>query len=1405
MSTMYRACTRITKKLVARATATMPVVAALILVVSMVGVTPLGGIKQALAASTATQTDWSGGQGADPATQWNAQDNIETTVANQATVLGSNVANWCDLTTICNTDWTIRKTLTWSPNSNNWSNGKGFVTVPITYDAGMKADFSDLRFVSMDGMTNLEYWIRSKTDGVSAEVLVSINDFWNYRNNNAGILLYFGNASATARSNHDETILITDDFSSGNLDAWDDTDGVTVVNGEAVIENSRLRSDYYYREYTRIYDAKFKIHYDGNLCGVVGIFGEGPIFTTPNETYGDIISGNCHPSNVFGLWAIQGDHGFSYPPSGSHAWHSDEWIYARVIAYATGGNDTYISYDGITYEKQEFAPRDLDDGSGGSLELNNEFGVPNNVTGTMIVDSASARIADVEEPGEPRSPRTTTRDSSIALNEYVGGGTGTLVSAPLSIGSNAYPSVISESHSGGGQVSLQVRTSNYSGMDDASQWERCEYVQSLQSLSGTSCVQSGHTYVQYRVTISSPASLDTTLTEVSITYDSDTVIPAVGPTQLAIKYTANKPALADGAWYAAANYNDGYPYFSWTVAQDDVGGSGIAGYCLYFGNDPGADPATSGGMLTDNTNTPGPCPVRTSTNFFDTHGQGNMYLQGQNNQSLYLRVKAYDRAGNITPTSEGRYIKIDSHRPDGAVVGSGPNGVINSKSFTISYAALEEVFPINDSESGVAGVKYCITNITLGFDCLNSNNNQPGGLWWGASHSSGVLSDTTDVLPVSGSITTGPADFDRITDDGANIVVFSVLDNAGNNSYASPFITYVNIALQAPSTPLNLSVDPAINPENDFSFHWDAPTTYAGASSAISYCWSVNVPINVDATNCTWTDPGDTMLEAGPYATQQGTNTLYLIAKDQAGNFESQNVANVSFIANTSAPGAPQELDVTDISTRATSNWKLAMAWAPPTSGAQNVTLYKILRSSDGANYSQVGSTNNTNLSYIDTGLQQVTYSYKIQACDSAGACSVYSNVASRRPTGRFTTPANLVTQPSESDIGTRKATIKWTTDRESDSRVAIGTSPGHYSHDETGNSTQSAAHTLNLSGLQANTTYYYVAKWTDADGNVGVSTEHSFTTLLAPEVSDVSSTAINVSSGTVNFTVEHAAGIKLYYGETDAFGGLKQLNTSVSKSSYSIPLSELRDGTKYLFKTNGLDADGNEYQGNVFSFTTLARPKITDFKIESIEDEPSSTQKVTWKTNVLTSTELVYGPQGQDQAEQIVSTPTLSHEMTVRDLADDTDYTLIARVRDSVGNIGTSEIQRFHTALDTRAPKVSNVTVEAQIKGSGKEARGQVIVSWHTDEPSTSQVAFGQGATANYGSLTAEDARLTTEHVVVISDLPTSSVYQMQAVSRDKARNTGQSDNQTAIVGRGTDNVFTIIFSALQRIFGIK
>ena len=83
------------------------------------------------------------------------------------------------------------------------------------------------------------------------------------------------------------------------------------------------------------------------------------------------------------------------------------------------------------------------------------------------------------------------------------------------------------------------------------------------------------------------------------------------------------------------------------------------------------------------------------------------------------------------------------------------------------------------------------------------------------------------------------------------------------------------------------------------------------------------------------------------------------------------------------------------------------------------------------------------------------------------------------------------------------------------------------------------------------------------------------------------------------------------------------------------------------------------------------------------------------------------------------------------------------------------------------------------------------------------SQVAFAKGRTDELSNRSQQDTRLTTEHVVVVSDLTTSSIYQVQAVSSDKAGNESSSDAQTAIIGRGTDSIFSVIFNALQAIFG--
>jgi hypothetical protein len=159
---------------------------------------------------------------------------------------------------------------------------------------------------------------------------------------------------------------------------------------------------------------------------------------------------------------------------------------------------------------------------------------------------------------------------------------------------------------------------------------------------------------------------------------------------------------------------------------------------------------------------------------------------------------------------------------------------------------------------------------------------------------------------------------------------------------------------------------------------------------------------------------------------------------------------------------------------------------------------------------------------------------------------------------------------------------------------------------------------------------------------------------------------------------------------------------------------------------------------------------------------------------------------------------------MTINGLVDNTQYSLVAQSRDGAGNLATSDTQTFHTALDTRPPKITNLKVTPSIKGTGADAGGQIIVSWKTDEPSTSQVAYGEGSdNTSYNTSTAQDGALVTDHAVIVSNLSTSQIYHLQALSKDASGNLAHSENRTTIIGNATDSVISIIFNALQKVFG--
>jgi hypothetical protein len=882
--------------------------------------------------------------------------------------------------------------------------------------------------------------------------------------------------------------------------------------------------------------------------------------------------------------------------------------------------------------------------------------------------------------------------------------------------------------------------------------------------------------LKWQAILSGNGSQQVQVNSLSLEATADSTAPT-NASSLAMLKQAGGASVSSNDWT-----NGSEPYFSWTAGSDSQ--SSLRGYCVYVGTDGSADPATTKGLLgTSPVDVSGlNCPFivsGTNIDFSTPSLRGNPWLTSSTSP-YYLSLKAIDNAGNLSPTAASFQFRFDNTAPANPAFITTPSQFVSSKTVTFTWPTTGGN-AASDAASGLAGLQYRIGS---------------GGTWYGDVHNG--AQNLTDVLANDGSYTTqDPPDFDDLV-EGNNNVYVRTWDTAGNVSTA--YVTgVIKLNTTSPSSPQNVTATPPTNTANSFAFNWLPPASFAGDQANLTYCYTINTLPSVNS--CTFTSAGVTSLGAGAYATQPGENTFYVVAKDEAGNINYATYGSTTFTANTSAPGIPLNVEIADISVKATNNWKLAISWEQPSNVGSGIASYKVYRSTNDITYSIVAS--NSGASYVDSGLTQQRYYYKIRACDSANNCGAFSTAVDEIPTGRFTTPAELTSEPVLSNISTRRATITWSTSRASDSKIAIGTTPGSYSTDEVSNSQQTTSHSITLANLQSGTTYYYKARWTDTDGNTGSSTEQSFTTLAAPTVKEVGTRKISLNSATIQFTTREAVKAKIYYGKSEGFGGVQQINTSTAESTYTADLSGLEDGAKYFYKINPFDADGNEYEGNIFSLTTPARPQISELRFQPVTGEPTSTQKVTWKTNVPATSLIRYGLVGQAPLERLDSASVKDHEIIIRDLQDNSEYTLTAESRDSDGNTAVSDVQRFRTALDTRPPVLKNLTVETTIRGTGAEARGQVVVSWVTDEPSTSQVAYSEGASGStYTNRTSEDTTMVTQHTVIVSDLPTSKVFHLQAVSQDRAGNTGDSEDRSTIVGRASDSVLSIIFNALRNVF---
>ena len=279
----------------------------------------------------------------------------------------------------------------------------------------------------------------------------------------------------------------------------------------------------------------------------------------------------------------------------------------------------------------------------------------------------------------------------------------------------------------------------------------------------------------------------------------------------------------------------------------------------------------------------------------------------------------------------------------------------------------------------------------------------------------------------------------------------------------------------------------------------------------------------------------------------------------------------------------------------------------------------------------------------------------------------------------------------------------------------------------------------------------------------------------------------------------------KILYGPTNSYGTEISDNSGAGVTVHTINIEGLNHSSTYHFKINGTDTDGNSLISDDYSFETLTFPRVYGLTFEQQKNTASSTLLVSWESNVPTSsTIMVYEGDSTTPRELSSASLAVKHSIIVSDLKDNTTYRMVAQGRDAYGNLAMSDANRVTTDYDTRPPVVSNIISESSTSGYGSNATSQVVISWDSDELSTSQVEYSEGVTGDSFSMSSpKDSSLTTSHVVIIRDLEPSSSYYFRVVSSDKSNNQTKSETGSVLTGLAQSSILDTVIQSLQNALG--
>ncbi len=284
------------------------------------------------------------------------------------------------------------------------------------------------------------------------------------------------------------------------------------------------------------------------------------------------------------------------------------------------------------------------------------------------------------------------------------------------------------------------------------------------------------------------------------------------------------------------------------------------------------------------------------------------------------------------------------------------------------------------------------------------------------------------------------------------------------------------------------------------------------------------------------------------------------------------------------------------------------LTWDPPTTNADGSPLtdlagYKLYYGTSSGNYTNSIDVGNVTTYTVVNLTEGLTYFFVVSAYDTLGNESDYSNEVSKKIESEDTTPPRF-TGFYIKNITNSSVLISWTTNEPSDTQVEYGTTSS-YGTKTTLDTQMGTGHSQSITGLSPSSEYHYRVLSKDAQGNLSVSEDFTFTTLTPsdetpPVISNIDVKNITESSVTITWITNEASTSQAEYGLSTSYGmvGLDYDLVTI----HAVDITGLSSFTTYNFRVSSKDDAGNEAlsENRTFATSNLS-PTIASFSPDPV------------------------------------------------------------------------------------------------------------------------------------------------------------------------------------------------------------